>query len=44
MHVRLATVGPLLGTFHVSGTSTATQSTGTPNASAVICASIVVVP
>ena len=42
--VRLATVGPLFGTFQVSGVATSIHSNGTPSASAVICASIVVVP
>ena len=44
MTVRLATVGPLLGTSAVSGTATSTFSYGRPSVSAAICAKTVLVP
>ncbi len=44
VHVRDATVGPLLGTSRVSGVATSTSSQDTPSASAAICAKMVLVP
>ena len=44
VHVRDATVGPLLGTSRVSGWPTSTSSYPTPRASAAICAKMVLVP
>jgi hypothetical protein len=44
MHVRDATVGPLSGTNAVSASCTSMASNGIPNASATICACMVLVP
>jgi hypothetical protein len=44
MHVRDATVGPLLGTSAVSGCTTSTSSGSIPSASAAIWQKIVFVP
>ena len=44
MQVREATVGPLSGTFAVSGVATRTRSSGRPSVSATICARVVRAP